>query len=37
MVATAVNVNKDPRCAAWSELEWFGAKKKEVEAKVVDS
>lgn len=37
MIAKAVNVNQNPQCAAWSELEWFGAKKKEVEAKVVDS
>lgn len=35
MVATAVNVNHNPKCASWSQLEWFGAKKKQLEEKIV--
>lgn len=37
MVATAVNVNHEPQCDSWAQLEWFGAKKKQIAEKVVDS
>lgn len=37
MVAQAINVNRNPKCDSWAHLEWFGAKKKQIEEKVADS
>lgn len=37
MVATAINVNHNPTCASWAQLEFFGAKKKTIEEKILES
>jgi len=37
MVATAVNVNHNPTCDSWAQLEWFGAKRKQLQEKAAES